>query len=463
MDDGTPIGGKRRGFRRWRVAAICLLVSPAILLLLANLVLSSPWSRRWIAGKIGQRAGGLEARVSSASWSPWNGFSIRGIELLQPVQLRAAVKEPLLRVDSVNADPVWRSWLRGNPEIRGIVIDSPRIVLPLELVSSLAGSAPAAQPSATPAAAPEPPAQAPPAAAALPGTPPPPAATPPAAASPPQPAPAPQPTAFISVRNASFSLTLASHGKTLLNLSGITGRIPVAGGPARSRLEIGPVEVAGQPLLSATSAEIAWAAPFLSLQPLQLDIGGHPLAIAGKVATFSGLPIQIEARLPHRELKEISLPLGARASAQSIAAEARFRGLLLSPATWQGDFLAESIAPVIKTGEHTTRFDRASTITVLRGGILSCADARITGDDISLLGNATLLADGRCAGALRLVASPETVSNGAKRIFPMLPGEPSLTPLSTPQRVAFDLEAFGNIGQLFLQLGKGGPLIELKP
>ncbi|RYD19059.1 MAG: hypothetical protein EOP88_20355, partial [Verrucomicrobiaceae bacterium] len=143
MDPEAPIGGKRRGFRRWRLVAVCLLASPAVLLLLVNITLSNPWSRRWMAGKISQRAGGLEARVSSATWSPWNGISIGGLELLQPLPLRAAVKEPLLRVEYVRADPAWRAWLRGRPEISGIVIDTPRVVLPLELVSHLAASAPA--------------------------------------------------------------------------------------------------------------------------------------------------------------------------------------------------------------------------------------------------------------------------------------------------------------------------------
>lgn len=463
MDPGTPMGGKRRGFRRWRAVVVCLLASPVVLFLLANLVLTSPWSRRWIAGEIGKRAGGLDATVSSATWSPWNGFSVGGIELLQPVQLRTAVKKPLLRVDSVTANPVWRSWLRGRPEISGLVIDSPRVVLPLELVSHLATSAPA--PQATAPATPVPPPQAQQAPTTPQATPPVVPSAPPAPAVPPtpQPAPPPQPTALVNVRNASLAIVLASRDKPLLEASKISGLIPIAGGPARSRLEIGPLEVAGQKLASSTSAEIQWSAPFLSLQPVQFELGGHPLVVAGKIATVGGFPLQIEARLPRHELKEIQLPFGALASAQSVAAEARFRGLLLSPATWQGDFLAESIAPVVKTGDHTARFDRASTITVLRGGILSCADARIVGDDISVLGNATLLADGRCAGALRLVAAPETVSYGAKRAFPLLPGEPSLTPLSTPQRAAFDLEAFGNIGQLFLRLGKGGPVVEFKP
>lgn len=461
MDPGTPIGGKRRGFRRWRMAVICLLASPAILLLLVNLALSSPWSRRWMAGKIGQRTGGLEASVSSATWSPWNGLSIGGIELLQPPALRAAVKQPLLRIDAVRASPVWRSWLRGRPEISGVVIDTPRVVLPLELLSHLAASVPAAQPipqATAPASAPPTAPTSPPA----PVTPAPPAAAP-AVQPAPQPPPLPQPTAFIEIRNVSLTVVSASHGRTLLDISKTSGLIPIAGGAASSSLKIGPVAFAGKQLLSGTTAKIAWSAPFLSLQPLEMEIEGHPLVIAGKIAAFSGLPLQIDARLPRRPLQELALPFGARASAQSLAAEARFRGLLLSPASWQGDLLAEALSPVVHTPEKEMRFDKATTVTVLRGGIFSCADARLIGDEISLLGNATLLADGRCAGALRFVASPETVAYGAKRLLPMLPGEPSLTPLSTPQRAAFDLEAFGNIGQLFLRLGKGGPVIELKP
>jgi hypothetical protein len=88
-------------------------------------------------------------------------------------------------------------------------------------------------------------------------------------------------------------------------------------------------------------------------------------------------------------------------------------------------------------------------------------DARLIGDELSLLGNATLLADGRAAGAARLVAAPESVTGIVSRIFPHL-AAPSLTPLATPQRAAFDLEAFGNISQLFLRLGRDGPVVNLK-
>ena len=85
------------------------------------------------------------------------------------------------------------------------------------------------------------------------------------------------------------------------------------------------------------------------------------------------------------------------------------------------------------------------------------------GDDLSVLGNVSLLADGRGAGIARLVAAPESVAAIVSRVFPNIAGAPSLTPLATPQRAAFDLEAFGTVRQPFLRLGKDGPIVNLNP
>jgi hypothetical protein len=186
-------------------------------------------------------------------------------------------------------------------------------------------------------------------------------------------------------------------------------------------------------------------------------------AFAAKIARFSNFPVQFEVQLPRQPLGEISLPFNLKAHAESIAANARFRGLLLSPATWQGDLVADAVSPTLHAGDNEAKFDRGSTVTVLRGGILSCADARLIGDALSLLGNATILADGRLAGAGRLVAPPETVTSITGKLFPNITAGPSLTPLATPQRVAFDVEAFGNISQVFLRLGKEGPVVQFKP
>jgi hypothetical protein len=192
-------------------------------------------------------------------------------------------------------------------------------------------------------------------------------------------------------------------------------------------------------------------------------LGGYKIVFAAKIARFSGLPLQMDAQLPGQPLTPILLPFDGKAAARSIGAHARFRGLLLAPGSWQGDLLAEAISPTLRIGEHDAEFDKASTVAVLRGGILSCVDARMISDELSLLGNATLLADGRLAGTARVVSAPETVAAIVKRTFPLLQNGPSLTPLSTPQRAAFDVEAFGNISTIFLRLGKDGPVVNLNP
>jgi hypothetical protein len=446
MDSEAPTGGKRR----WRWLIPCLLGLPAGILLLGNLSLSTPWACRWIASKIERRTG-METRVGGASWSPRNGAAIDAVELLQPAPLRAALKEPLVRIDSLRVTPVWKAWLRGRLEVRSIEFVSPRLVLPLELVSHVARPQKTTPPPVAAATPPPAPAQ--------PG---PPAPTPPVTVSPPKPpAPPSQPTGWLHLKNASLTVVHAGSKRTLIEISKITGSVPIAGNPAQSALRIHSVSVLGNELTRNLAAQLDWTYPLLSLKPLETEIGGHKLVLAGRIASFSGLPIQIDAGFPRQALAAVRLPFDGRATAESLAATARFRGLLLAPGTWQGDLVAESVSPSIRVGSRETKFDRGSAVTILRGGAISCVDARLIGDELSLLGNATLLADGRAAGAARLVATPESATAIISRIFPRL-ATPSLTPLATPQRAAFDLEAFGSISQLFLRLGKDGPIVNLK-
>jgi hypothetical protein len=264
------------------------------------------------------------------------------------------------------------------------------------------------------------------------------------------------------LKNASFTLLAASTGKPWFDVSGLNGAIPLSGNAAESVLRVGSLRIADNPVLTDLEAVLDWRFPFLSLKALETEIRGVKLNLAGKLALLSGLPLQIEAQMPKQKPAPVSLPGDAHAEAESIAANARFRGLLLAPGTWQGDLVAEVISPSANIAGHDAKFDRGSAVTVLRGGMLSCIDARLIGDDLSLLGNATLLADGRAAAVLRLVAPPENVTAIVNRAFPDMPQPPPLTDLSTPQRAAFDVEAFGNLQQMFLRLGRNGPVMELK-
>lgn len=446
--------GIRRGLRRW--LWLLPVALPAALLLIANLWLASPFGRGWIAGKIQSRTR-LETRVGGASVTPWSGIVARDLALLQPPPLRQAVTEPLARIRGIRLEPVWKSWIRGRAELESIELDSPRLVIPLELLADAARSRAPEKPQSPPSAVVTPPPAAP---AAPPAATPP--ATPPAAAPPPQvPAAALPPTGWLRVKNASFILVSASSGKALIELSGIDGAVPVSGLPAESELRVRAIRAAGADVLSDVRAALDWRAPVLSLKPLETECRGVKLTLAAKLALASGLPLQLEARVPRQPFPPLPLPGDGEARAASIAADASFRGILLAPGTWQGDLVTEALAPSVRLGGHEAKFDRGGTVTVLRGGMLSCVDARLIGDELSFLGNATLLADGRLAGVLRMVAPPESAAAIARRVFPGI-GEPSLTPLSTPQRAAFDLEAFGNIGQISLRPGRDAPVMELK-
>lgn len=454
-------GARRRPLRRWILLAVlagCLILLGLPLAL--NLWLASPHGCRWMAAQVQSRTR-LEARVASASLTPWNGLSIRGIELLQPPPLRAGVADPLLRIDQLVLAPVWKRWLSGRLDVESLRLDSPRLVIPAELLADIARRQ---QTPPTSAAPPPVSAAVDPAADAAPGRP----AAPPAKPADPEPPrkpgalPAPPaPTGWVHVKNASIVLVSASGGSRLLEASAISGSIPVAGGPASSTLSTAGVSVAGHPVLGETRSSLDWKPPFLSLNVPEVPLLDLKTRWSATAALVGGLPLQVEAHLPEQPFNARGLPHGMQAQASSLHSSLRFRGLLFQPITWQADFAAAAASPSGRIAGHEASFDRGSCAIVLRGGRLTCPDARLIGDSLSLLGNGTLLADGRLAAALRMVAPPDVAEAIARRAFPRLE-RISLSPLSSPQRAAFDLEARGSIGHILLRPGHEGPILPLQ-
>ncbi len=435
MDEEAPKRGRRRGLRRCLWLALPLF--PIAALAALNLWLASPPVRSWIAGKIRQRVG-LETRIAGATVSPWNGIQLHGLEMLQPAPLRPAVSDPLLKVGNLKLTPVWRAWLRGRTEIQAIDLDSPQLVFPVEILADLAKGSVHEPPP--PAVAVNPPPQPVPA----PSVEKPPA---PSASSKPPPAPAAiqlPPTGWLRVRNASLRIVSASGNKDLLEVSGIRGEVPVSGSPARSKLRITSLRVLDDETLSNMDADLDWRPPFLTLQPLETLVHGVKLSAAGQAALVRGLPLQVDVQVPAQPLALDPLPMNGRVEAASFASSARFRGFLLGPASWQGEWVARCEHVKVRAAEHEAGFDRGHLITTLRGGMLQCGDARLIGDDLSLLGNAAFIADGRLAAVLRIVAAPDAAASVGGRLFP----NPRLTPLSTPQRAAVDLHATGNLQQI---------------
>lgn len=452
METVDPAGKPRRRRLRRILVVAALLLSAAPLLL--NLALNSAPAKRWLAGKIRQRTG-LDAAVSGVSLTPWHGLEFRGVTFLQPPPLRAAVKEPFLHARSVRFKPVWLSWLRGKADVQAVSFDTPRIVIPLELLADVTKPR---QPAATTSG--QPPTPPPQAGPPAPAAPPPPQAGATPQAQPPV-AAVTHPTGWLNLRDASVVLHSATGGRRLFECSGLTGSIPIAGGAAKSRLTIGSLELLEQHVLASTAVDLDWKPPFLTTMAREVEIAGLRVSVQGQAALVPGLPLQIEANLPEQPCPDTVLPGGNGFSAAAVAANARFRGFLLAPGTWQGELTAAAKSPAARIAGHTPAFDRGACVLVMRGGALSCPDARLVGDELSLLGNATMLGDGRLAAALRLVASPESAGAIASRVFPNVP-DLKLTPLSTPQRAAFDLEAFGNLRQIQLRPGRDGPVLTLQ-
>ncbi len=519
MDEEAPTGARRRGPRRWvrRILFLAVALPPAAFGL-SNLALGSPWARTWLSRKI-QSKTTLETSIAGASWSPWNGVTFRGVTMRQPEPLRELVGEPLVSIPQLRVRPVWRTVFSKEPDLRDLSLVSPRIVLPLEILSHL--STPAAPPvamnppapethpplpaddllaaahtpeAATVAPAPEAPATTPPPpetadAPAIPPTPasageppapptttvaappdqtPPPSTGVPSAPDSPQarqePAPSPRvlppsfPTDFIHLENASFTLLLAGTGTNVLESSGITGKVPVAGDPAKSTLTIGSLRSFGNALMESRKVELVWRSPKITVTPFEEKVGGFNTRFSCQLAMFPGIPLAFSAAAPDQAVESLALPGGAMLKSAGASADFRFRGNLLFPATWEAAFSTNASKPTITSDGQVTRFDQARSITFLRGGALSVMDARIIGDQLSMLGNATILSNGSTAGVLRIVAPPETTIGIVNRFFPGLQAPPAFSSMSTPQRAALDIEASGSLGDIQIRLGKNGPL-----
>ena len=269
------------------------------------------------------------------------------------------------------------------------------------------------------------------------------------------------PTSWLNVRDASFHIVSAQAGKALLEVSYISGRVPFSGNPATSTLQVGKLAVMEQMQPLPLNLEFSWNRPVLALSRLEIPLGKQKVIFAAKVAKLPGLPMELQLQAPTQPLVKIPLPRATQVEAESVRVQGRFLGALAAPATWSGDFLAEVKGLHGTLGGREFTFDEGQALTLLRGHILSCLDARLVGEEISLLGNATLLADGRAAGVIRFVATPESIQAITNHFFSGISPPPVTSPLGTPQRVAFDLHTFGRIGDMSLQLGQDGPIVRM--
>lgn len=449
--------------RRVKAGLLLLLALPLILFFLSNVWLLLPWGRNWVAAKISSRLG-VQATIASASWSPWNGVCLNGLVVDQPEALRTRIHEPLFSASSIRIWPIWQAWLRRRLEIDSIEIESPRAVVPLELIAHLAGPArvvdtPPAVAVASPPAAPTPMA-----AADLPTAVPIPAAPGPVAEPPPAPPTGhgtPQPTRWIHLHQASLSIVTTSRSRPLFEALAFNADIPAAGDPADASATLGQVLLLDHEIAKDLRIPLHWQAPLIQLGPVLGTTEGLPYQLRAQLACCGNLPLSVELDLPTKSEAHLSFPNGKSASAREFRATGRFGGLLTAPSTWQGNLLIIGRGLALDLPPRPPiKFDQGAALFVLRGGVLSCRDGRLIGDELSLLGNASMLADGRTAAVLRIVAGHDTAQGIANEVGRATGKRMAFSTLGTPDRLAADLYALGNLDGIQFQLGQGGDVIE---
>jgi len=480
MDVADPVRVKRPWFRRrlfFMMAVVAM--SPVALFFLSNLWLALPWGREWIAGKITARTG-LSARIDGATWSPWAGISLEGVAIDRPLSMKGCTAEPLLHVASIHAMPVWKACLQRRLEFQSVEVDSPRAVVPIGL---LARPAPVQVPvvPAVPAAVAVTPVPAiiprangssggPPLVApftiAEPDPAPPQTAVSPVAVEripdhlPPLPPGHTGATAWLNIRSGSFSLVTNGENHPLVELSGIHANIPVGGDAADSEAVIASITAFGETVTADVHLPLRWESPMFQLGPLDQELAGLPCRFAAKTALVPALPLQFEMDLSGKEKRSWCLPGGFQLEASGVRAVMRFSGLLSTPATWQGECLAESgLCSASEKNHAPYDFDHGRMLAILRGGVLTCGDLRLVGDNLSLLGNGTLLADGREAAVVRVVAEPsvaKTISDRLERAGRSM----AFGQLGTPDRLASDLVLHRSPEGFSLELGQGGDTID---
>lgn len=449
MTDHAPMRFRRRGVLCGFGLSLVLL--PAVFLAAANLWFASPPARAWIERKLHDHLA-TRVHVERMSVWPWSGITLHWITVDAPTTLEPTPTEPLATFESLCIEPQWLDWLKGRRNLRAIEINAAHLRIPIELLGSAAlGRTPpvAAMPSQPPATS-QPPAVQPPS-----------TSSPPAVAMPaPTEAPAVlTPTAWIHLNDCSLEITSIHKPGIDLKITGINGSIPAAGKEAASSLAIAAIQCADTPVSKDLRCQLKWKAPQLTMEPMDCEVLGLKTRLVARAQFSRALPLEVALQLPEQPLAEFPLMNQARASADRLSVRARFIGLALAPASWQGECVTELLAPLIRWSDRTIPFQQGRAILVMRGPNLSCVDARLVSDDVSLLGNATLLGDGRIAANARLVASPEYATNAVHRFLPNI--DVPLTPLSSPQRVAFDVMATGTLRQMQFSLGSHGPMLTI--
>ena len=447
-----PAAPPSRWKRRIRRILAALILSPFLLLALANVILATPWARGYLGRKLSARLG-VETEVGQVTCTPWGGFTIGDLRCLQPPPLRDSFKAPLLEIREIWAYPQWAQLLHGKLAVSSVHIDRPRLTLSLEMAASMVAAG-----AATPA-----PAVAPPPVVAAAGTPaakeagPSPTPAPPKAAfTPPVPDSSVIGTTWVEIADAGAELWLS--GSRVASFRGIEGKVPFAGAPAFSKLQLHEVELLGQVLGRDLAFPLSWRAPELRCDVPDLRLAELQVKLSAALGVMPGMPFAVDLSVPQQSAQGDSLLQQVKPRAAKLEARLQALGLMRHPSTWQGIAAAAAETVTMQLGAEPVAFDEGRATLALQGGVLQCPEVRLTGERASFLGNGQFRADGQGTAVLRVVVPPDTAAAWTQRLT-MGDQAPVFAPLETPDRMFIDLRWISYSGGQGIELGAGGPVV----
>lgn len=442
-----------------------------------NAWLASKYGRAWLGRKVAARTG-LEADVGPVTWTPWSGVRVRGLRLQAPGQEGA----PLLEVRAIRVVPDLSQWRNRQLMLRRVEVDGPKITFTPEILRALLpkGEVKEAVPTAPPVAQPPELAQQTlpeqigslPAASSVspsivqpnvPQTGPvvivPPVATPsPQPAKPAPPAPATSqpaspvvttPTSWLVIREGEVVVEVAGKSSAIHM---IEGEIPFGGAESTGALSWQSLRCGEENFVGGT-VPVQWKTPIWRVGPWAGAIHGVKVEALAEGALRQGLPMQV--RMLGRPQPWKGEFDQVKWEAKSCEFQAVWLGALQVPGSWTGRSIAHVQGIHATLEDRKLQFDDAILLVDQKGPVVQVRDVRLIGDELSLLGNATALSDGRFGAVLRAISAREQLP-AVRDVFARRLSFPAerveMRPLFTPDRWFFDLKIGGTPEKMVLQV-----------
>ena len=468
---------------RWLVRAVLALL---ILVLLAfagsNLFLSSKPGQTFLKKNLNRRAPGISWQVAGASWSPWNGITVKKLTgHLKGVQKSETPLPPLFELNEVELKPYWGQLLRGKKLFREVILDEPQLNIPAEMMLVVEPTKPT-PPPAPKVAQPT----------VIKPTPRPPKEKQDKKANPPQTAPKKAPPKaepkpvdekrfWVRLRNAKIRVYSIKLNQDI-EFHSFNADLPLGGAPTNGSLSWQKITLGQHQLVGSKTVPIEWKSPTWTLPnqdlPLTLpqlaDHSKPPLPFTVRLGgSFSprraSRDFRFQATLPPQPIPDYLLHRESRfhLRSKSVAATISAQGSLLNPNTWRFDSNAAldqiEIFSEIR-GQHF-HFETARALTALRNATLIAPEFSLRSEQLSLLGNGQLHLGGYLLGVLRIVTDPELAARVANiAIGSRITGgwtSQWLAPLETPDRYYRDLHVEGFLPNAQVNTGRKGEFIPL--